>query len=289
MDEERYEQLRLGERGAMISIAAYVCLSFIKLLIGFSAQSEALKADGFNNLTDIIASIAVWIGLRMSQKPPDEDHPYGHWKAENIASLVASFIMVAVGLNVLHKAVFSIFSNEKVVPDMLAAWTGLVCAGVMYLVYRYNKALSEKVKSQSVLAAAKDNLSDAWVSIGAVIGIIGSQFHLPWLDPLAAIIVGLLICKTAYDIFYDSSHQLTDGFDEQLIEEYKESILNTTGVAGIKDIRARNYGNNTVVDIIIVVNESLSIRTAHDISSKVEEKLISEYDVYNVHVHVEPS
>lgn len=289
VEQEKYEQLKMGERGAIISIIAYICLSGLKLLISYTTNSEALKADGLNNVTDIIASIAVLIGLKLSQKPADKDHLYGHWKAEGIATLVASFIMMAVGIQVLYGAIISVFKPNNEAPDLIAAWTGIFCAIVMYFVYRYNINLARKINNQAVMAAAKDNLSDAWVSIGAAVGIIGSQFNLPWLDPLAAIIVGLLICKTAFDIFRDASHQLTDGFDEELIEDYKTSILNTYGVKGIKDIRARNYGNNTVVDIVILVNSTLDLREAHDISSKVEERLIKDHDVYDVHVHVEPN
>jgi cation diffusion facilitator family transporter len=289
MEQQKYADLKLGERGAIISIIAYLCLSALKLMIGYTANSEALKADGLNNATDIVASIAVLIGLRLSQKPADQDHPYGHWKAETVASLVASFIMMAVGLQVLYGAVMSVFEGKQESPDLVSAWTGIFCAVLMFFVYRYNKKLGEKINSQAVIAAAKDNLSDAWVSIGIVVGIIGSQFSLPWLDPLAAVVVGFLICKTAWDIFREASHHLTDGFDEQEIQAFKETTLSLYGVKGVKEIKARNYGNNTVVDIVILVNSNLDIRDAHDISTKVENILMNEHDVYNVHVHVEPN
>lgn len=158
----------------------------------------------------------------------------------------------------------------------------------MYLVYRYNKRLATKINSQAVMAAAKDNLSDAWVSIGTVIGIIGAQFQLPWLDPLTAVLVGFLICKTAWDIFRDASHHLTDGFDENIVEDYKETVKQVHGVVGVKEIRARNYGSNTVVDIVILVRSNLDIRLAHDISDQVEHELKEKHGVYDVHVHMEP-
>ncbi|MEH7076480.1 cation diffusion facilitator family transporter [Neobacillus drentensis] len=289
MKEQGYLDLKRGERGAIISIIAYICLSSLKLTIGFIANSEALKADGLNNLTDIIASIAVLIGLKLSQRPADDDHPYGHWKAETVASMVASFIMIAVGIQVTFEAVSSIFYARNETPDLVSAWTGLVCALVMYFVYRYNKKLATVTHSQSVMAAAKDNLSDAWVSVGTFIGIIGAQFGLPWLDPVTAVIVGLLICKTGWEIFRDASHHLTDGFDEKQIETYKETIIDCNGVKGVKDIKARSYGNNVVVDIVILVNSDLDIRGAHDIATKVENELMKEHHVYDVHVHVEPN
>lgn len=289
MDEQKYANLKLGERGAMISIGAYIVLSALKLIISYYSGSEALKADGLNNTTDIIASIAVLIGLRLSRKPPDEDHPYGHWKSETIASLAASFIMMAVGIQVFYEAVTSVFSGRTETPDMIAGWTGVFSALVMYFVYRYNSRLAKKINSTSVNAAAKDNISDAWVSIGSAIGIFGSQLNLPWLDPLTAVIVGGLIIKTAWDIFKEASHQLSDGFDEEKIEAYRDTIQNVQGVKGVKQIKARSYGNNAVVDIVIFVKSTLDIKDAHDISTVVEDVLVKEHDVYDVHVHVEPN
>ncbi|NCG66884.1 cation diffusion facilitator family transporter [Bacillus coagulans] len=289
MNEEKYQNLKLGEYGIMISMAAYLSLSVLKLVIAFYTDSNALKADGLNNITDILSSIAVLIGLRLSRKPADCDHPYGHWKAENVASMVASLIMVAVGIQVLYDAIVSIVHGKSESPDMAAAWTGLLCAVVMFFVYLYNKRLSKRINSQAVRASAMDNLSDAWVSIGASIGIIGSQFHLPWLDPAAAIVVGLLICKTAWEIFRDTSHLLTDGFDESELENYKAKVLSVAGVQSVKDIKARQYGNNTVIDLVIGVDPSLDLRHAHDISTKVENSLIRDCEVYEVIVHVEPA
>ncbi|RSD26822.1 cation diffusion facilitator family transporter [Mesobacillus subterraneus] len=288
MDEQRYSNLKLGERGAIISIAAYLILSALKLFVGHISGSEALKADGLNNTTDILASVSVLIGLRLSQKPADEDHLYGHWKSEMVASMVASFIMILVGVEVLFSAVTSIFKGAVEAPDLIAVWTGVFSALVMYMVYRYNQNLARKIKSHSVMAAAKDNLSDSWVSIGTAVGIIGSQFGLPWLDPVTAVIVGVLIVKTGWGIFREASHQLTDGFDVDLVKEYKQTICAIPGVNGIKDLKARSYGNNIVVDCVITVDPTLDISTAHDISTRVEQKLVEEYEIYDVHVHVEP-
>ncbi|NEU32016.1 cation transporter [bacterium LRH843] len=288
MEQAKYSDLKMGERGAIISIGAYILLSLLKLIVGDIANSEALKADGLNNATDIIASIAVLVGLRLSQKPPDKDHPYGHWKAETVASMFASFIMMAVGIQVLFEAISSVYYAKHETPDLISAWTGIFCSFIMYAVYRFNRNLGRKINSQAVMAAAKDNLSDVWVSIGTVVGIIGSQFSLPWLDPVTAIVVGFLICKTGWDIFREASHDLTDGFDEEQLNIYRKAILGIAGVKGIKEIRARKYGSNHVVDVVILVNSTLVIGDAHDISENVEEVLYQEHDVFEVHVHVEP-
>ena len=288
METQKYMDLKLGERGAIISMIAYIGLSILKLVIGYMSDSAALKADGLNNTTDIIASFAVFLGLKISQRPPDKDHGYGHWKSETIASMVASFIMLAVGIQVLADAIISMFQGGKESPDMMAAYTGIFSAIVMYFVYRYNKKLAAKINSKALMAAAKDNISDAWVSIGAAVGIFGSQLNMPWLDTLTAIIVGLLICKTAWDIFKQASHELSDGFDENKIQLYEEAITKVEGVKGIKEIKGRNYGNNEVIDVVILVHSTLDIREAHDIATHVEKVMIKDYGVYDVHVHVEP-
>ncbi|WP_110926797.1 cation diffusion facilitator family transporter [Bacillus massiliglaciei] len=289
MEDQKYRNLKLGERGAMISISAYICLSIVKLIVGYTSNSAALKADGLNNTTDIIASISVLIGLRLSQRPPDKDHGYGHWKSETIASMVASFIMMVVGVQVLMDAATALFRGEKETPDIMAAYVGIFSAAAMYFVYRYNKNLANKINSKSVMAAAKDNISDAWVSIGTAIGIFGSQLGMPWLDTVTAFIVGVLICKTAWEIFRDASHDLSDGFDENKIQQYTDEISKIDGVKGIKEVRGRNYGNNEVIDVVILVNSTLDITAAHNIANQVEQRLMTEYGVYDVHVHVEPN
>lgn len=289
MDQHKYENLKLGERGAILSIVAYIGLSIFKLIVGTISDSQALKADGLNNVTDIIASIAVLIGLRLAQRPPDKNHKYGHWKSETIASMAASFIMMAVGIQVLVSAATSLFQGGKESPDLIAGYVGIISFVVMYFVYRYNKKLALKIDSQSVMAAAKDNISDAWVSIGTAIGIFGSQFNMPWLDAATALIVGYLICKTAWDIFREASHDLSDGFDESKIQFYLTVVQQVPGVQKVTDIKGRMYGNNAVVDIVIVVESSLTIYEAHDISTLVEKTLTEKHDVYDVHVHVEPN
>ncbi len=287
--QQRYENLKMGERGAIISIIAYICLSALKLIIGNVSGSEALKADGLNNATDIVASIAVLIGLKLAQRPADADHPYGHWKSETIASLIASFIMMAVGVQVLITAVASVFKGRGEPPDLISVWTGLFCAAVMYFVYRYNKRLALTIKSQAVMAAAKDNFSDALVSVGAVIGIVGSQFSLPWLDPVTAVLVGFIICKTAWDIFREASHHLSDGFDETIIHTFRETVEQVEGVEEVKELRARNYGSNAVVDVVLSIKDGLGFQEAHNIATNVENELKKSAEVIEVHVHYEPS
>jgi cation diffusion facilitator family transporter len=284
-----YDEIRQGEKGAWVSIIAYLMLSALKLLVGTVSGSQALLADGLNNTTDIIASVAILIGLKISRKPPDRDHRYGHFRAETIAALVASFVMAAVGVQVLYQAVAKFFKPTLGTPDMIAAWTALFCALAMYLVFRYNFKLATRINSHAMMAAAKDNRSDAFVSVGAFIGITGSQFGLPWLDPLSALLVGLIICKTAWNIFRDASHALTDGFDVKELAQIRKTIDKTPGVEAIRDIKARVHGNNVLVDVTIEVNNKLNVVESHDITEKIEERMLEKHKITHVFVHIEPA
>ncbi len=288
MMTDAYQDIRKGEKGALLSLVAYVLLSVVKLFVGIFAQSEALYADGLNNISDIFTSVTVLIGLRIARKPPDENHPYGHLRAETIAALIASFFMTAVGVDVLRQAIPKIFSPKLEHPDMLAGWTALAGAMVIYGVYRYNRHLGEKIKNQALLAAAYDNRSDALVSVGTFIGVMGSFFGFPWLDPFTATVIGLIILKTAWDIFREAAHALSDGFEEDRLKEYRKKVSATAGVREVLDIKARSMGNRVVLDVKVTVDPFLTTVESHDIADRIEKQLMREAAVIEVHVHIEP-
>ncbi|MEQ7051104.1 cation diffusion facilitator family transporter [Paenibacillaceae sp. P-4] len=288
MSADIYADMKQGEKGAWISIAAYIALSAFKLAIGLFYQSKALQADGWNNLTDIVASLAVLIGLRISQKPPDHDHPYGHLRAETIAALIASFIMATVGIQVIISTVQALFQGESTTPNPLTGWVALGCAIVMYAVYSYNKRLAERIRNQALMAAAQDNRSDAFVSIGAAVGIFGAQLGISWLDPLAALTVGFIICKTAWDIFREATHTLTDGFDEAQLDRLRKTVESTEGVRKIKEVKARLHGSLVLVDVVVQVDPKLSLIEGHHICDDIEQRMKRKHNITHVHVHVEP-
>lgn len=285
---DTYSNLKQGERGAWVSIFAYIFCSAVKIAVAIVAGSEALMADGLNNSTDVIASIAVLIGLRISRKPPDRDHPYGHFRAETISALVASFIMLFVGIQVVTKAIPALFDPNQGAPSMVAGWTALFTSLVMFGVYRYNRALARKTNSQALMAAAVDNRSDAFVSIGTFVGVAGAQFHLNWLDPLAAFVVGLIILKTAWSIFRESTHRLTDGFDQNLLEQLRGTIMGISGVEEISDIKARYLGSSVLVDVVIHVDPDLNVVESHTITERIEDRMKKVHKIDTVHIHIEP-
>lgn len=193
------ENLRLAKRGPIVSIVAYMVITLLKLITGYFLNSSSLIADGFNNLSDILGNVVLLIGLHLASKPADEDHRFGHWKMEDLSSLITSFIMFYIGFKVLFQTIEKIISGSMTPLDPEGAVVGVISAAIMYGVYLHNKRLSQRVKSSALLAASKDNLSDAVTSIGTSVAILAASFNLVIIDRLAAIVITYFILKTAYD------------------------------------------------------------------------------------------
>ncbi|MBC1474738.1 cation transporter [Listeria grandensis] len=285
---DNYEDLKRGERGAWLSIIVYILLATLKIVIGSLGNSDALQADGLNNTTDIIASVALLIGLKISRIPPDEDHLYGHRRTETISSLLASFIMFLVGIEVIWRSFLAFLHQEFATPSTLTAIVALFSGIVMYIVYLINNNLAKKVDSLAVKAAAYDNRSDAYVSFGTFIGISGAIIGITWLDNVTAFLVGLLIIYTAWKIFYDAAHTLTDGFDVRKIEAIHTIIADVPQVHEIRDIKARMNGNRIWIDATITVKADLNVAQSHAITEKIETAIRAAYPNAYTLVHIEP-
>lgn len=289
MQNSRSYNLKLAEKGVWVSIAAYIILSIGQIAVAQLTNSEALRANGFNNTTDIVGNIAILIGLRIARIPADNDHVYGHWKIESIASLVSSFIMFFVGFEVLRDTVIHIVSGEKTIIDPLGAIVAAASASIMIGVYLYTNKLAKKTKSQALLASSKDNLSDALTSIGTAVAILASIIHWEWLDKAMALLICVFILKTAYEIFRDSVFRLSDGFDEHLVEQYQKAIELAPKVKKVKLVRGRTYGSNIFLDVVVEMSPDLSVFASHAATEAIEKMLTDEFDVYDVDVHVEPA
>lgn len=283
------DNLALAKRGPVVSIVAYISLATAKLIAGYSLDATSLVADGFNNLSDILGNVALLIGLHLASQPADADHRFGHWKIEDLASLITSFIMFVVGFQVLIQTIQKLFSNQTTEIDPLGAIVGFLSAIVMLGVYAYNKRLSKKVKSSALVAASKDNLSDAVTSIGTSVAIVAASLNLPIIDRLAAIVITYFILKTAYDIFMESAFSLSDGFDDKQLKKYEEAILKIPKISAVKSQRGRTYGSNVYLDLVLEMNPDLSVYESHAITEQVEKLLSKEFSVYDIDIHVEPA
>ncbi|MCD8895108.1 cation diffusion facilitator family transporter [Mammaliicoccus sciuri] len=280
--------LRIAQRGAYISLVTYIILSILKFVVGTTYNSAALKADSLNNLTDIFVSVAVLIGLKISVKPADKNHPYGHMKTENITTLIVSFIIMFVGIEVISSNIPKLIQGDYSEPSTLTIWVSFISGIIMILVYLFNWKLAIKTKSTSLKSAAKDNLSDALVSIGTGIGLIFTQFGLPIIDIILAVILGFIIVYTGFTIFKESIFTLSDGFHEKDLNNYIEEIENIEGVLDVPSIKGRYHGNSVFLDVTIIVDKDLTLDEAHDICDLVEHQL-KEAGAYSSYVHPEPN
>lgn len=289
MQNNRTNNLKLAERGVWISISAYILLSVLQIAVAQLTNSDSLRANGFNNFTDIIGNIAILIGLRIARIPRDNDHTYGHWKVESIASLISSFIMVIVGFTVLRDTSMTIISGNITPVDPIGALAGIFSALVMFFVYLYSKNLAKKTQSQALKASSLDNLTDAITSLSTAVAIVASSIHWYMLDKIMAIVIALVIFKTAYEIFRDSVFTLSDGFDEKLLQNYTDAVKLVDKVKNVKMIRGRNYGNNIFLDVVVEMSPDLSVYESHEITEQIEKMLMEGFDVFDVDVHVEPA
>lgn len=285
----RSHNLKLAERGVWVSIAAYIFLSLLQLGVAQITNSASLLANGFNNVTDILGNIAIVIGLRIARIPSDNDHTYGHWKVESIASLISSFIMFFIGFEVLRQTIVGFIEGSSTEINPVGAAVALFSAFVMIGVYLYSSRLAKKTQSKALEASSKDNLSDALTSLGTTVAIVAAALHWIWLDRIMALVICGFILKTAYDIFRDSVFSLSDGFDDNLLADYKEAIELVNKVKSVKMIRGRTYGSNIFLDVVVEMSRDLSVYESHAATEKIERMLMAGFDVYDVDVHVEPA
>jgi cation diffusion facilitator family transporter len=288
--ESSRDRIEPGEKGLYFSIFAYVFLSALKIGFGLYTGSRALVADGWNNVSDVIASLVILFGLIVARKPADQDHRYGHFRAETAAALIAAILMVMVGIDVLKQTIAALFAAETVLsPEPLSFFVAVSAALIMYFVYVYNKRTAEKTNNLALMAAAYDNRSDALVSAGAAVSIGLAELGWTWADPIVAVLIGLIILKTAWKVGFDAVHALMDGFDAQKLAEIEQQVEQVEGIRQVLEVRARFHGSAVHVDVTVGVDHHLTVVESHALTERIEEKLVGYEGIERVYVHVEPA
>lgn len=287
--EKSIDKLKLAQRGPKISIVVYLILAVVKIAGGILLNSASLSADGLNNASDIMGNVAILVGLYLASKPADDNHRFGHWKIEDLASLITSLIMFTVGLQLLIDTIKELFTHELVPVEPIAAWVGLISAIIMLLLSHYNRRLAKRTQSSALIAAAKNNSSDAMTSLGTTIAILASTWQMPILDKVAALVIAFVILKAAYEIFMESTFSLSDGFDKKKLLTYEKAILDIPKISAVKSMRGRKYGSNIFLDLVLEMNPDLSVYESHAITEQVDQLLQDKFDVYDVDIHVEPA
>ncbi|MBP1930447.1 cation diffusion facilitator family transporter [Ammoniphilus resinae] len=293
MKEERFQK---AEFAAWLGIIGNIALAAIKGIIGMVANSKALIADAVHSASDVIGSFAVLIGLKAAQKPPDEDHPYGHGKAESIAAIIVSILLFIVGLEVGYSSLKSFFLPLEA-PGMIAIYAAFGSIVVKEMLFRYKYSLGKKLNSQALIANAWEHRSDVYSSFAALVGIggaiLGGWLNSPfllYLDPLAGLAVSILVLKMAYNIMKESIHNTLDRvIDRENAKELVESVERVEGVMKVNSLLARENGHYVIVDVKIGVQPDITVEAGHAIGKEVKMRLMSDYShVHDVMVHVNP-
>ncbi|GAC90841.1 Co/Zn/Cd cation transporter [Anoxybacillus flavithermus NBRC 109594] len=288
-------RFRQAQFAAMVGVVGNVVLAVIKGWIGMIANSKALMADAVHSASDVAGSLAVWIGLRAAKQPPDDDHPYGHGKAESIAAIIVAVLLFLVGVEIGTSS-FSSFFQPIEPPKMLAVYAVVLSIVVKEAMFRYKYALGKKIKSDAIIVNAYEHRSDVFSSIAACIGIVaamlGETLHAPWLvyaDPVAGLFVSLLVLKMAWQLGAESIHHALDHvWHEEETVNLREAVLSFSEVKRIDSLYARQHGHYVVVDLKIAVSPHLTVLEAHEIGKRVKEKLLTFPQVHNVMVHINP-
>lgn len=283
------KNIKKARLGAVLSIVTYIFLTLVKITFGFLDQSDALIADGLNNFTDVIGSTALFIGLTIALIPRDDNHTYGHYRAELIAALIASFIMFAVGIQVIIQTVIKFINNDYAEPSTTSLYISIFSMIIMLIVAFINFRLATKVNSVALKAASFDNLQDGLVSLGASIGIIGVLIGFETLDTIASFLIGILIIYTAVIIFKETATTLTDGFNSKTLKEMEEIVQNVSGVIDVVDIKGRSHGFIYFVDVTVTVNPKLNVVEGHLITERIERAMSDAFGDTETIVHIEPA
>ena len=278
-------------RVTLIGSVVDLLLGVSKIFVGFTAQSQALIADGVHSLSDLVTDVAVLYAAKHSHQEADEDHPYGHGRIETVVTVGLGIALIGVAMGIMIDATQRLFDpNSLLSPGVLALVIASISVVAKEVIYQYTMVIARRYRSNMLKANAWHSRSDAISSIIVVIGIIGSMAGLAYLDAIAAIGVGIMIAKIGWDLAWSSLKELIDtGLEAERVEAIEKSILEVDGVDKLHILRTRQIGADALVDVHIQVDSHLSVSEAHYISEKVRSKLIAEIDeVIDVMVHIDP-
>lgn len=280
----------LGKKVSIYTIIGNLLLSIVKIVAGIVGRSSAIIADGIHTASDLLTTIIVILGLSIASKEADQEHPYGHEKFESAMAKLISIILAATGLFLGYQSIIVLIRGDFPRPGQIALVGAALSIVVKEIMYRYTIATAHQIGSISLEADAWHHRSDAFTSIGTFLGVLGARFGLPFLDPVAAIVVSIFVIKVGVDLYLKSMDELVDkAANPQTLEDIQEIILAIDGVEEIRELKTRVAGNRIYVDLDIAVHRDLSVEQGHSIAEHVHycvEKNIPK--VKHCMVHVEP-
>lgn len=285
---------KVANRVSFITIAGNVMLSVVKLLAGIIAHSSAMISDAIHSASDVFSTFVVIIGIKLSSKKADREHPYGHERLECVAAIILAMVLFITGLGIGVDAFKNIVQgkyNDLQAPGMLALVAAIVSIVSKEGMYWYTRFYAKKIDSSALMADAWHHRSDAFSSIGALIGICGARLGFPIMDSVASLVIFVFIVKAAYDIFKDALDKMVDhSCDEETEKQISECVMRNEQVLGIDLLQTRMFGNKIYVDIEIGLPSYYTLEQSHGIAEAVHQEIEHNFPkVKHIMVHVNPA
>ncbi|MBR3860762.1 MAG: cation transporter [Oscillospiraceae bacterium] len=288
------DQSRAAMHVSWVSILANVLLSLLKLLAGLLAHSGAMVSDAVHSCSDVFSTVVVMIGMRLSARDSDREHPYGHERLECVAAVILAVVLLITGLFIGYGGLQTIIQGQSAelrVPGLAALAAALVSIAVKEGMFWYTRRYARALDSPALMADAWHHRSDAFSSVGALVGIAGARLGLPILDPLASVVICAFIVKAALDIFRDAMDKMVDhSCDEETEAAIRARILAHPDVRNLDRLLTRTFGNRIYIELEIAVDGRLSLVRAHEIAEQLHDDVEAAFPkVKHVMVHVNPS
>lgn len=282
-------RLKIGLKVSKNTIIGNSILSIIKISVGFFARSNAMIADGLHSFSDVVSTVGVIIGLKLSSKPDDKGHPYGHERIESLCALFLSIMLFAVAIGISYSGIRNIVIGNLSIPGASAIWAAILSIISKEWMYFYTIKYAKLINSSSLKADAWHHRSDSLSSVGALIGIIGARMGFPILDSLVSLIISALIIKVSYAIGKESIFQLIDtSANDDVVHEIKDKINSINGVKKIDTIKTRLHANRIYVDVEISVDSNLTVEEGHKIAVTVHNSIEENTSIKHCMVHINP-
>lgn len=282
---------KIAIKVSIISIILNCLLTLIKFISGVISKSSAMISDSVHSLSDVLSTFVVIIGVKISNKKADSDHPYGHERIECVSAIILSGMLFIIGALIGINGIKNVTnSSNLVMPGVLALIASIISIISKEAMYQYTIRVSKKINSAALKADAWHHRSDALSSIGSFIGILGSRLGFKVFDPLASVIISLCIIKVSIDIFKDAIDKMVDkSCDKEVIDKVISVIEKNESVKNIDDIKTRQFGNKAYVDVEISVDENLLLKDAHKVAEEIHDSVENEINIVkHCMVHVNP-
>lgn len=287
---------KLTSLAVNLGLFSNVLLAALKTSIGIIGHSPALLADGINSSSDVVYYIAVKIFMKQAKKPADSEHPYGHRQLESIAAIVVGAFILTTGIAIFWESINKVYElvTQTEIGRSASHWALVIALGTFILkicLYYYTRRTVKKTHNPTLRALANDHLNDIMASLAVIVGVVMGRLGYYWMDPAAGAIVAIYIAKTGIEIIMDSSSELMDRLpDDEFTRELRDLTMQVHGVRGIEELGIHRFGPHYTISMTIAVAGELSIDQAHDISHKVEQRLLEHFDngLRKVHIHYHP-